>query len=343
MLNSSGIGTYLQYLLPCILPSYKNVRFNLLGNRTRLQQSICAGYENITPIDCNSKVYSVAEQIELFRKIPPGTDLFWSPHYNIPLLPVKVRKRIVTIHDVYHLAFYDQLTLTQKAYAKLMLNTAVRISDRIITVSDFSRSEIIKYTGINDSKITVIHNGVDAGKFKPADGNMMTVVNDLREKFNLPEKFILYAGNVKPHKNLKRLLNAYATLLKRGLENYCLVIVGQRQGFITSDSDVFKILNDNSFLREKVFFIGHISNEDLPYFYNSASILAFPSLYEGFGLPPLEAMACGCPVVVSNAASLPEVCGDAACYVDPYNVESIAEGMYKVLTDESLRQSLIEK
>ncbi len=355
MLYASGIGTYLQNLFPGILSFHKNTEFNLLGRMQEIGQLSNVGSEHITLINCNSPVYSLSEQLELFRKIPSETDLFWSPHYNIPLLPVKAKKRIVTIHDVFHLAFFNQLTLTQKIYAKLVLNAAVRLSDRIITVSNFSKSEIIKYTGIDKDKITVIYNGIDMSLFRPITDKLnrpplsslnketATDIDNLRKKYRLPVEFIIFVGNVKPHKNLMRLLEAYELLVKKEGIDRNLVIVGKKDEFITGDSKLIRFLENNSYLQEKVLFTGYVETAELPAIYNSASMLVFPSLYEGFGFPPLEAMACGCPAIVSNAASLPEVCGDAAYYVDPYSVESIAEGMNKVHSDGALREDLIQK
>lgn len=340
MLHSSGIGTYIRNLVPKIISAYADVNFNLLGDKSELQKFDWAGRKNVSLVDCNSPVYSITEQLELFRRIPGNTTLFWSPHYNIPLAPIRAKKRLLTIHDVFHLAFFDRLNFRQKAYAKLMLNSAVRLSDKIVTVSNFSKSEIMKYTKVIDNKITVIHNGINVDRFKPLN---QTDLTNVRVKFGLPEKFILFVGNVKPHKNLKRLLGAYEKLYKQGLKDYYLVIVGKKEGFITGDSGIFGIIKDNPSLREKVLFTGFLENNDLSAVYNAASLLVFPSLYEGFGLPPFEAMSCGCPTVVSNAASLPEVCGDAAYYVDPYSIENIADGIYKVLNDNHLRQELISK
>lgn len=339
MIGSSGIGTYIQNIVPEISSSAPEIRLNLLGSRSELQEYSWACKDNIRIIEFNAPVYSISEQIGMPAKIP-SCDIFWSPHYNIPLLPIRAKKRLVTIHDVFHLAFFGQLPVRQKIYAVMMLNSAVRLSDSIITVSNFSRSEIMKHIKTGDGKISVIHNGISTERFRKLDAAVSLYA---RDKFSLPDKYILFVGNVKPHKNLKMLLSAYELLHERGVKDYFLVIAGKKEGFITGDSKVFTILKNNPFLKEKVFFTGYIKNEDLPAIYNLASILVFPSLYEGFGLPPLEAMACGCPAVVSNTASLPEVCGDAAYYVDPYDIENIAEGMYKALTDKALRNSLIQK
>jgi glycosyltransferase involved in cell wall biosynthesis len=340
MLNASGIGTYISNLVPGIISGCTDTKFYLLGNKPKLQELPWVHGSNVNLIDCRSPVYSVSEQWELFRKIPTDTALLWSPHYNIPLLTLRAVRRLVTIHDVFHLAFFDTLSFWQKAYARSVMNSAIKLSDRIVTVSDFSRLEIIKYTKTGHDKITVIYNGVDNARFK------MTYVTDptlVKEKLKLPDKFILFVGNVKPHKNLRRLLTAFEKILDRGLKDHHLVVAGEREGFITGDNGIFNLLKKSPALRENVSFTVHVENNALPAFYTAASLLVLPSLYEGFGLPPLEAMACGCPVMVSNAASLPEVCGDAAYYIDPYSVESIAVGIYNMLTDEALRQELIER
>jgi glycosyltransferase involved in cell wall biosynthesis len=339
MLHSSGIGTYIRNLVPQIISSYSDVKFNLLGNISELRYVPWANSANVSLIDCNSPVYSITEQLKVPIEIP-SCDIFWSPHYNIPLAPIRAKKRLLTIHDVFHLAFIDQLPFKQRIYARLVLNSAVKISDIIVTVSNFSKSEIVKHTKTGGEKITVIHNGIDTEKFRELDDAALIPV---KKKCNLPDKFILFVGNVKPHKNLKRLLGAYEILIKKGITDYYLVIAGKKEGFITGDSEVFRILNNNPILREKVLFTGYMDNSDLPAVYTLASLLIFPSLYEGFGLPPLEAMACGCLTVVSNAASLPEVCGEAAYYIDPYNIENIAGGMERILTDNTLRHDLINK
>lgn len=339
MLNASGIGTYLNNLVPVMVSVCTDIKFNLLGNTSDLQQFEWANRDNVKLIDCNCPIYSIAEQFELFRKIPT-TDIYWSPHYNIPVFPTRARKRLVTVHDVFHLAFIGSLSLKQKWYARIMLNASVKLSDAVCTVSEFSKSEIIKYTKAEEGKISVIHNGINRDKYQVIHNDSVAAI---KIKYRLPDKFILFVGNVKPHKNLKRLLNAFEQLHNQGLSEYFLVIVGKKEGFITGDSEIFKLLETNRTFKDKVLFTGYLNDTVLPHVYNAASLTVSPTLYEGFGLPPLEAMACGCPVVVSNAASLPEVCGEAAYYVNPYDTMSIAEGIRKLLTDDSLRQKLIKK
>jgi glycosyltransferase involved in cell wall biosynthesis len=340
MADASGIGSYVRALVPAVTGASMETRFVFLTGKNPTCGRLCFGGKNCALLPCNAPVYSFGEQVELPFKIPHA-DIFWSPHYNVPIFPIRARKRLVTIHDVFHLAYFNSLTLTQKIYAKILINAAVRLSDKIITVSEFSKREIVKHTGVAERKIRVIHNGIDGQRLHVVEKSAS--LKAVKEKYGLPEQFILFVGNVKPHKNVVRLLLAFDRMLRKGFHDYGLVIVGQRQGFITGDKEVFRILEESPSVKKRTVFSGYVADEDLPAFYNLASLFVCPSLYEGFGLPPLEAMACGCPVVVSNVASLPEVCGDAAYYVDPYSVESIAEGIEKVLTDEDLRGELVRR
>jgi glycosyltransferase involved in cell wall biosynthesis len=215
----------------------------------------------------------------------------------------------------------------KRLYAKFMFNAVKKKSSQIITVSEFSKREIIKCVGIKAEKISVVYNGVESFWFH--------VKMDERPH---PKKYFLYVGNVKPHKNLCALLQAF-DLLKNNID-HDVVIVGQKHGFITQDKKIDHIAQK---MMDRVHFTGYLSDSLLNQWVAHAEALVFPSLYEGFGLPPLEAMACGCPVLCSNAASLPEVCGDAALYFDPYQPKDIANKMEMLINNPSLRNELVEK
>ena len=327
MHKASGIGTYVKSILPFLVEKFEVI---LLGSKAEIRDY--AWSKSVKILECKSKIYSIKEQLELPLKIPK-CDIFWSPHYNIPILPIMAKFRVVTIHDAFHLAFYDTLNFMQKIYAKTIFNQALSRSDIVLSVSDFSRSEILKYAK-TDKNIFVAPNAIDEGRFNHhCDSNALEAV---AKDYGLPEDFVLFVGNIKPHKNLKNLLFA---LEKMDLN---LVIVGKKDGFITSDSDILEIIEKNN-LTERIFFTGYVKDADIAAIYNLAKLFVFPSLYEGFGIPPLEAQACGCPVVCSNAASLPEVCGDSVLYFDPHNVEDIRSKIQAVLNDENLRNELCVK
>ncbi|MBC3538113.1 glycosyltransferase family 4 protein [Rufibacter sediminis] len=336
MVHASGIGVYLKQLLPFLLPSFQ---VQVLGNPQELTQFAWASAVTVIPVE--APIYSIKEQLALAAKIPV-CDIFWSPQYNIPLLPIRARKRVVTIHDTYHLAYRHTLSLAQKVYATVLLRAAVRVSDRVVTVSQFSREELIKYTGCPPAKINVIYNGVNTSLFKTSDSPQLE--HTLRAALpKLPARYIIYVGNVKPHKNLITLLKAYAGLPSSLREEYHLVIVGQKEGFITPDEEVPQFLEAQEGLRPFVHFTGFVPDNLLPLLYNYASLSVFPSVYEGFGFPPLESMACGCPVVASTSASIPEVCGEAALYFEALNEKGLRKQLMRVLGDPELRAELVRR
>ncbi len=310
LLHASGIGTFLKNLLP-----YFDKELDLVVLHKEGEDVPYAG------IPMKSRIYTIAEQWELFRKIPK-CDLFFSPHYNIPLLPIRAKKRVVTIHDAYPLAFAQTLTFAQKAYAKLFFAAAMKYSDQIVTVSEFSKQELQKYC--------------------PSQKPIHVIPNTLSPQFTYQEgakdeEYLLCVGNVKPHKNLLRLVQAYARLMPKEK----LLIIGKKEGLLTRDETVLDFVEQH--LKNRIIFTGYVPDKELPALYSGAKLFIFPSYYEGFGFPPLEAMACHCPALVARAASLPEVCGDAVEYVDPLSVDSIYEGMKSLLQNPSRRLELVEK
>lgn len=336
MINNSGIGVYIRQYIQFII-AQGSFKVTLLGRQNELNHYF-SQFQNWTCIDADFVIYSITEQIRLPLLIP-SCDVFWSPHYNIPVLPIRARRHLVTIPDVYHLAYYNTLSYAQKLYARVVVNAAVRKTTKIITISHYSKQEIKRLTGAVDSKIEVVYLGIDNNLFQTVDDE----ANQRRVKthYRLPNQYILFVGNVKPNKNLHRLVDAFAKLLTE-LPNLTLVITGKQEGFITGDPALFARIRADEALSKRIVFTGFVDIDDLPVLYGLAHVFAFPSIYEGFGFPPLEAMACGCPVVASNAASIPEICGNAACYVDPFDSEDIARGLREVTTDDALRQKLID-
>ena len=314
MSANSGIGVYLTKISE-VLDQKKHLEIRLLDSSSRAYKA-----KNIS---FKSRIYSLKEQL-VFPFIIPSADFFWSPHYNVPILPIRAKHRVVTIHDVCHLALSDQLSFFQRLYARIMIRLAVKFSDIIITVSEFSKSEIVRFTGTN-KEIHVVHNGVGLVDYSLGE----------EESQILLDPYILYVGNVKPHKNLGRALLAFESLAEK-YPDHKLVIVGKKENFINGDDDFL----NKAVLNESVLFTGYVDDSVLGRYYKGATLLLFPSLYEGFGLPPLEAQSYGCAVACSNAASLPEVCGDAALYFDPYDVEDISAKLEALLESEQLRSQL---
>lgn len=260
-------------------------------------------------------------------RLLPNVDVF---HATDHLLPRFSRiKTVFTLHDLIFLFHPETHKPLNRWFLTLMMPRFLRAADAIIAVSECTKRDAVRAYGIPEEKITVIYEGVSP-RFRPADPE---TVQAMRAKYGLPEHFILYVGTIEPRKNLTALLEAM-TNLQSAICN--LVIVGKKgwlyEGF-------FQRLRELG-LEERVHFTGYVPDEDLPALYSAADLFVFPSLYEGFGLPVLEAMACGAPVVCSDTSSLPEVAGDAALLVNPTDVRALAAAIERVLTDEALRASL---
>lgn len=300
----SGIGRYIRFLVPQLSEKYS---LKLIVNRGGAG---CIEFEGCDLVFSNAPIYSIREQVELPYLIPK-CDLFWSPHFNIPLLPCRAKKRLVTIHDVLFLAHPEHFGLHKRAYAKVFFNRAATLSDHVITISEFSHREINSYIGVLGDKITPIPLAVSSDRFQ-----------GLEEKGNLkvPLKFILYVGNFARHKNILRLIQSLDFLEK----DVHLVLAGKQTGW-----NEWKVAFEKR--KDRVTLCGNVEDGELTWLYQNAAALVHPSWYEGFGITPLEAMSAGCPVVAARAASLPEVCGDAAEYVDPYCEKDIARGVRAVL------------
>lgn len=263
------------------------------------------------------------------RLLTDKVSLLLSPLPEGMLLPVV--PQVVTVLDMIPLHFPEEYP-RQQYYFRHLVPRILQKSRGIITISENTKQDVITFYGIEPRRVRVIPAGCVRSRYL-----LRIDVEGVKTKYGLTE-YLLYVGNLLPHKNLQRLLHSFG-LITRDFP-YKLVITGYKDPrFFPALEAEIQALG----LAEKILFLNYVPADELPALYAGAKVFFLPSLYEGFGLPPLEAMACGCPVVVSNVASLPEVCGDAAYYVNPYNIESIAEGMYKVLTDESLRRSLIEK
>jgi len=320
MLGASGIGTYLRNILPQIAGLAPDWKFTLLGSLAGLSDLGLPRRNSISCVPMSSDVYTLWEQIEVPLRTPRGADLLWIPHYNVPLLytgPI-----VVTIHDVLHLARPEFIGGPHRRwYARALFAAVAQRAVRIMVDSDFTGSELARHTGVSPERVRRVYPGVDESWFglPPSMPGMS-------------DPYVVFVGNVKPHKNLGTLLRAFLDLQNEILER--LVIVGRRSGFRTGDSAV-PILADQ--LGDRVQFTDEVSDQQVRQLVAGARALILPSFYEGFGLPPLEAMACGCPVLVSRCGSLPEVCGDAALYCDASDYRDVGRQLVRLLTDEPLR------
>jgi glycosyltransferase involved in cell wall biosynthesis len=335
--NDYGIGTYVRNLVRHLARLDHETSYYLFCNPAD-EPTLRDLAENFVPVVDGSARYGLREHISIPLKVKRlGVDLLHCPHYIRPLLCTV--PTVVTIHDCIHLLFPQYLPSTMAyRYARFMMGNAVRRSARVFTVSEASRADILRFYPFADpEKVLVIPNAIDAELLQDPGPEEMERV---RERYQLRGRFVLFAGNVKPHKNLERLIRAFARVRgQEGNEDLRLVLIGDE---VSRYGSLRRTVEENG-VRQDVRFFGFVPHGTLAALYRMAAVFAFPSLYEGFGLPPLEAMACGTPVVTSRISSLPEVVGDGALLVDPYSEEAIAQGIARVLDDDELRRGLVER
>ncbi|MDD2358604.1 MAG: glycosyltransferase family 1 protein [Thiovulaceae bacterium] len=258
----------------------------------------------------------------------PIYDLYWQPSL-IPLKGIKAKKTITSVHDFSFILHKDFHPKERIEYFENNFFKNIYRSHMIITGSHYSKTEILQRLQFSEDKVKVIYHGIDHSIFK--------IYDKFDLPFKLPKKFIFSVGSIEPRKNLLGLLRAYNDLSEQIRAEYKLVLAGFK-GW--ENKEIMQLITKNE---QNIHYLGFIDDSELAKVYNLASLFVFPSFYEGFGLPPLEAMACGTPVVSSNLTSMPEVCQDAAIYCDPYNIVDIKQKIELVLGDEVLQKKLISK
>lgn len=335
----TGIGRYIRELVSRIVQRRQH-RFTLIISPREQDEGFlqAVAQPNVDILSCSAAMYSLREQIELPWLIPK-CDVFWAPHFNAPVLPIRAKRKIVTIHDMCFLAVPQGLSWIKKRYAHTFLYLASHLYDAVVTVSDFSKREIRRFENIPADKITVAYNAVDTTKYRRAE-TPMADRNHYTEKYNLPASYFLYIGGAKPHKNLEMLLEAYIRFKTANLKGPSLLFAGSVKGFRDAGLEARA---QSSGWGSSICFPGYIREEDMPELYRGAVAFLFPSQYEGFGIPPLEAMACGCPVIASDAGAVVEVCGKAALYAPAGDPDEWAEQMTAVWQNPSLRIALKDK
>lgn len=249
-------------------------------------------------------------------------------------LPSKTKK-ILTIFDLSPILYPKYFTKLTHAYSKLF-PLIVNNTDRIITISENSKRDIVRSLQVPEDKISITHPGVE-DKFRPIRNKMC--LGRVKAKYDLPKRFILFVGTIEPRKNLVSLIKAYASAINNLEDDIFLVVVGQ---YGWGSKDVYR-LPQNLGIGKKVLFLGKVDDEDLPDLYSLAEFFVYPSFYEGFGLPALEAMACGCPVITSSTSSLSEITGNAAILINPTDIKSMTKAIINTISDKELRSKLIER
>jgi glycosyltransferase involved in cell wall biosynthesis len=327
-----GIGWSITHLLRGLLrvaPQHAFTAFtNLPADSVRAEFGHAP---NLDVVSFRMRSYTLWEQVGLPLALARRRlDVFHSP-LGLPLLCRP--PGLATIHDVCFCTHGATFTRRMWLYFRIFLPLAVRRARRVLTVSETSKQALVDLLAVAPDKVRVVPNAVADDFRAPGLG---AEAAEVRARCGLPEQFMLYVGTLEPRKNLLRLLQACQRLWSGHGIAHRLVIVG-KQGWLADDVHGYI---ERAGLREQVVFAGYVTRADLPTVYALASVFVYPSLCEGFGLPPLEAMACGTPVVASNASAMPEVLGDAARLVDPLDVGALAEAIRDVLLDADRRQAL---
>lgn len=341
--SESGLGRYVRNLVNELQRINETNEYYVLLLRKNYD-TVQYYSRNFHKVLADFKWYGVKEQIKLpklLKELSP--DLVHFPHFNVPIF--FKGKFVVTIHDLIHQHFQTRETSTlnpffhaiKKFGYKKVFSNAVKKSAKIITPSEFVKNQLIKEWGINGNKIVVTYEGVDKSVIEEIKKATEKDFIKIAEKFGIKKPYLFYIGNAQPHKNLSRLIHVFEKL-KEKYPNLSLVLSGPKHIF-------WEKIKLESHL-EGVIFTGFVSEKEMVVLYKNAEMFVMPSLEEGFGIPILEAMACSCPVVSSNAGSLPEVGGPssdrAVLYFDPKNEQDMEDKISQILNDEKLREVLIK-
>jgi glycosyltransferase involved in cell wall biosynthesis len=330
--SQAGIGQYILHLVNGLARVDTESEYVLLQSRkddtTILEKPNFRRISLWTPSHHRLERYSL--NVELMRL---GLDVLHSPDFIPPHRPSC--KSVITVHDLAFLLYPHFLTKESARYYG-HIDQAVRWTDHIIAVSESTKRDTIQHLGVPQDKITVVYEAANP-IFGPVDRDEAR--KEVRNRHGVDGPFVLFVSTIEPRKNVPTLLRAIWQLRESYKADVRLVVAGGK-GWLFEDA--FAVVEDLQ-LDGTVHFVGRVSSEDLLYLYNAAEMLAHPAFYEGFGLPPLEAMVCGLPVIVSDVASLPEVVGDAGMLIDPHDVDELTVALWRVLTDSELRQEMRDK
>jgi alpha-1,3-rhamnosyl/mannosyltransferase len=329
--DRTGVGTYIANLLQELLRIDSTLQILLVADQA-VPASTALDPKRVRVLTTafrarNNFLWSNFALPRTLRKHRPS--IFHSPGYTAPLWPP--RPALVTLHDISYAAHPEWYPYPLNAARKLWYRASARRVDAILTDSEFSRREILRVYGVNPARVFRVHLGVNRSTFRRSEDP--DSISDFRVRYRLPGRFILHVGDIHPRRNLDRAVNAFRQVRSSDPQSRDLAFVLVGRKLIAGDSLEAALQNDSgSGIRS----LGYVAEGDLPMFYSAAAALLFPSLYEGFGLSVLEAMACGCPVIVARGTACEEVAGTAAIAVDPQDVAAMAEGVRALLTNQDL-------
>jgi glycosyltransferase involved in cell wall biosynthesis len=343
--QSAGIGRYTRNLVGALIELDDQVQFTLLVAGLGISDVSSAVAQlttvsnvrlvNLPLTDRQLAVLWHRLRLPLWAELACGSlDVFYSPDFALP--PLLRARSVLTVHDLSFMRLPECSESSLRAYLMRAVPKSVRRADVVLADSKSTRNDVIELLGTDPQRVKVVYPGVEA-RFRPVED--LHVLASVRQRYSLPRRFVLGLGTLQPRKNFRRLIDAYQLCRNTACGDVELVISG-REGWLYQP--IFERVAELG-LEKQVHFTGHVDDGDLPALYSLAELFVFPSLYEGFGLPPLEAMACGTPVVTSSGSSLCEVVGDSALLIDPTDVKGLAQAMSRVMSDQQLRAQLIEQ
>jgi O-antigen biosynthesis alpha-1,2-mannosyltransferase len=331
--HEGGVKVYTQNLLPHFFSLRPQHEYILLYQNRKLVGTY-GKYPNVRELAASLRGTVLWDQLAVpYLTRREKLDVLFNPKFTVPLLART--PTVFVIHGGEWLVIPQAFPWYDRVYARTALPVYCRHADAVITVSQKVKEDMVRATGISASKLFPVHNGFDRETFRPVRAR--ECLDSVQIRYKLPKRFILWAGQIHPLKNVERLLEAFARI--RDVIPASLVLAGQSawQG-----ERILRQITQLG-LSDRVHLPGWVSHDDLPALYSLAELFVLPSLHEGFGIPLIEAMACGCPVLTSETGSPPEVVRDAGYLVNPYQVADIAEGMRTIMTNSRLRASMIQK
>ncbi len=347
--NYSGVSKYVANLLLALFKQERSANsYNLFYNSSKNIKERLSVWQNdfsqIKSLSWSNKIFNYFLQktlswpkLDLFLGEP---DIFWSPHFNFSSFSKKSKtKKVITVHDLSFLRHPEFFSWRKRFWhSALGIKKILNQADGIVAVSENTKNDLIELLGINENKIRVIYSGLN----QSIPTNKIIPISNFFPKLNLESGYLLYLGNIEPRKNLVNLIKAYELWRlnsSKENKNLPLVLAGARGWRVKS---IFSAWRKSEF-KDDIYFLGYVNDEIQKSLYQHAKLFIYPSFYEGFGFPPLEAMAHSLPVITSNVSSLPEVVAEAALIIDPNKISEIAEAIEIILKDDNYRQNLIIK
>lgn len=341
----SGVSEYAANLLKAIFEADKENSYKLFFNSYHDQSERLSKWNKnnaeLTGLNIPNKIFNYLFQKILsypkLDKILGGVDVFWSPHFNFTKLSQDAKK-VITVHDLSFLRYPEFFSVRKNFWHKALgIKKTLREADKIIAVSTNTKNDIVELLEINEDKVQVIYSGNNALKKDISEAD----AKDFLAKKKISGRILLYLGTIEPRKNIINLIKAYNSLRKSGEEYTDVKLVlagasGWKNRLTYREWQLSPYKND-------IRFLGYVNQFEKDALYSQATLFVYPSFYEGFGFPPLEAMTYGVPVISANVSSLPEVVGDAALMINPYEFSEISEAFKLILNNEDLRNSLISK